>query len=181
MRRGSNLLAAAWGFAEATLLFIVPDVLLTGLALSSLKRALLACLAAAAGATLGGLAVYLAVSAYPDRAVALLMSVPGISDTTFITVKELLEPGQFQGMLVGAFTGVPYKIFAAKAARDGFPLAPFLLLTPLARLPRFAMLSLLAWSLSRALGDRLQGKWKLALCLFLWAAFYAVYFHFAGW
>lgn len=181
MRLGSNLLAAAWGFAEATLFFVVPDVLLTGLALSSLKRALYACLAAAVGATLGGLIVYLAVTAWPERAAALLMSVPGISDATFNTVRNLLEPGQFQGMLVGAFTGVPYKIFAAEAARDGYPLALFLLLTPLARLPRFALLSLLAWGLSRALGDRLQVRWKLALCLSLWVAFYVGYFHIVGW
>lgn len=181
MHRGSNLLAAAWGFAEATLFFIVPDVLLTGLALTSLKRALLACLAAAAGATLGGLVVYLAVTAWPERAAALLVSVPGISDTTFTTVRDLLEPGQFRGMLIGAFTGVPYKIFAAETALNGYPPALFLLLTPLARLPRFALLSLLAWSLSRALGDRLQGKWKLALCMSLWAAFYVVYFQIVGW
>lgn len=181
MRRGSNLLAAAWGFAEATLFFIVPDVLLTALALSSLKRALRACLAAAAGAAFGGLVVYLTVSAWPERAAALLMSVPGISETTFATVRDLLEAGQFQGMLVGAFTGVPYKIFAAEAAREGYPLALFLLLTLLARLPRFALLSLLAWGLSRALGGSLQVRWKLALCMSLWAVFYVGYFHMVGW
>jgi hypothetical protein len=55
----SLIAAALWGFAEATLFFLVPDVLLTGIAMrKGLRVALLASLAAAAAATAGGLIMY---------------------------------------------------------------------------------------------------------------------------
>ena len=52
--RGPEILAALWGFAESTLFFIVPDVLLTWLALSLPRRALRACYWALGGALAGG-------------------------------------------------------------------------------------------------------------------------------
>ncbi len=47
LRQGAA--AAAWGFAEATLFFLAPDVYLTRIALRDWRGALLASLAAAAG------------------------------------------------------------------------------------------------------------------------------------
>ena len=41
---------AVWGFAEATLFFIVPDVLLSYVALKNLRAALLTCFIATGGA-----------------------------------------------------------------------------------------------------------------------------------
>src|SRR5436190_634460 len=46
--------AVAWGFAEATLFFIVPDVLITLIALFSFKKSALAMLLATLGAVVGG-------------------------------------------------------------------------------------------------------------------------------
>ena len=65
-------IAAAWGLAEATLFFIVPDVLLTWLAGFRPRlvwRAVAACLG---GALLGGLLMYLAAADSPERMRALL-------------------------------------------------------------------------------------------------------------
>ena len=51
--------AFAWGFAEATLFFVVPDVWLTLIAVRrGLRPALVACGWALAGALAGGLAMY---------------------------------------------------------------------------------------------------------------------------
>ena len=50
---GVNLGAAVWGFAEATLFFIVPDVLLSWIALHAPRKALVACLWAVVGAPSG--------------------------------------------------------------------------------------------------------------------------------
>lgn len=46
--------AFAWGLAEATFFFIVPDVFTTRLALQDFKRALISCIFTLAGALLGG-------------------------------------------------------------------------------------------------------------------------------
>lgn len=191
MRLGSRTLAlhrnaalwgaALWGFAEATLFFIVPDVLLSCLALSSLKNSFRACLAAAVAATCGGLLVWSCASAWPEATHAVLLKVPGISEATFLRVRDLLATGLFPGMLQGAFAGVPYKIFAAQAATGGINPALFTFFSPLARLPRFVAMSLFAFALSRLVGTRLSERAKIAVCLSLWAAFYVWYFAKVGW
>mgnify|MGYP000129706432 CR=1 FL=1 len=175
------MLAALWGFAEATLFFIVPDVLLTGLALTSLKKALQAALIAALAATVGGMLVWICAFLYPEATRAVLLHVPGISAASFATVQELLETGLFEGMLRGAFSGVPYKIFAAEAGSAGVNPWLFALVTPAVRLPRFAAMSLLAWGLSRLVGRRLTNGAKLAVSLALWSVFYVFYFSAVGW
>ncbi|MEO9529547.1 hypothetical protein [Roseibium sp.] len=181
MRPGSRTLAALWGFAEATLFFIVPDVLLSGLALKSLKKALRAALVAALTATLGGLLVWSCAGAFPEASRAVLLHVPGVSDNTFAAVRQLLENGLFEGMLRGAFAGVPYKIFAAEAGYAGVGFWHFALVSPLARLPRFIVVCLVVRGLSHLVGQRLSDGAKLRLCLGLWTLFYGVYFSQVGW
>ncbi|GEM_PF-3959884 len=51
---GVNRVALAWGFAEATLFFIVPDVWLTLVARERLRTGLIASLYSLAGALAGG-------------------------------------------------------------------------------------------------------------------------------
>ncbi|QFT31291.1 hypothetical protein FIV00_12435 [Labrenzia sp. THAF82] len=181
LRPGSRTYAAIWGFTEATLFFIVPDVLLSSLALTSLKKALLACIWASLAAALGGITIWLMISNYPQETKALLLWVPGISQTTFNKVGQLLSNGTYSGMVVGAFTGVPYKIFAAEAGSTNLNPVLFLLLSPLARLPRFAVIVLVTWSLSRLTRGHMSNAAMLALCLTLWILFYVFYFAMVGW
>ncbi len=181
MRPGSRTLAALWGFAEATLFFIVPDVLLTSVALASLRKALWAAVIAALAATIGGSLVWLVAAHSPEATRSILLEVPGISEASFATVRRLLKSGLFDGMLHGAFSGVPYKIFAAEVGFSGTGLAQFALLSPIVRLPRFVVMSLIASWLSRLVGTRLSYAWKLAISLLLWGVFYAFYFAAMGW
>ncbi|WP_299817022.1 hypothetical protein [uncultured Roseibium sp.] len=174
-------MAALWGFAEATLFFIVPDVLLTSLALTSLKKALWAALAAALAAAVGGALIWSCAHYAPQVSRSVLLQVPGISENTFAAVRLYLESGLFQGMLQGAFSGVPYKIFAADAGMNGTSLWAFALLSPIARLPRFMVMVLIAWGLSRLVGERLPNGAKLAASLVLWIIFYIFYFKVFGW
>ncbi|MEP2704754.1 MAG: hypothetical protein ABJQ71_12285 [Roseibium sp.] len=172
---------AMWGFAEATLFFIVPDVLLTSLALNSFRKAVLAALAAAMAATIGGLLVWLGAHWFPVEIKAVLLAVPGISENTFSSVQALLKSGAFSGMLQGAFSGMPYKIFAAEAGSTDINPVLFAILTPIARLPRFLLLSVAAWTLSWAVGTRMATKSKLRSALVLWCVFYFGYFSVIGW
>jgi membrane protein YqaA with SNARE-associated domain len=181
LRPGSKTLAGLWGFAEATLFFIVPDVLLTALALRSQKSALSAAVIAALSATLGGMLVWFSATIAPETARTVLLAVPGISEDTFATVRDLLEAALFEGMVTGAFTGVPYKVFAAEAGSAGTGPWVFALLSPAARLPRFALMCLLARGLSALVGERLSDRSKLTVTLGLWAVFYVFYFAIVGW
>ena len=56
---GVNLIALAWGFAEATVFFIAPDVWLTVASRKRLRPGLIASLYALFGALLGGTLMYL--------------------------------------------------------------------------------------------------------------------------
>ncbi|PVB59914.1 hypothetical protein [Labrenzia sp. 011] len=180
MRPGSRTLAALWGFSEATLFFIVPDVLLTGLALTSLKRALRAALTAALAATLGGALVWICANHDPQATRAVLLHVPGISASSFVNAQRLLQDGLFEGMLRGAFTGLPYKVFAAEAGTNGTSPWLFALASPIVRLPRFVVMVLAARGLSCLVGTRLSDGAKRALALGIWAGFYVFYFSVAG-
>jgi membrane protein YqaA with SNARE-associated domain len=172
LRPGSKTLAAIWGFTEATLFFIVPDMLISSLALSSLKKALWACAIAALAACAGGLLVWIFAFNYPMATKGILIQVPGISEATFQSVQHLLKSGQYYGMVQGAFTGVPYKTFAAEAGVLRQNPIIFALLSIVARLPRFLLSAFLAWGLSRLIGDRLSADTKLRICLVLWTVFY---------
>ena len=64
-------MALLWGVAEGLLFFVVPDVVISAVALAKGWRAgLVACLLAAAGASLGGGAMYLWSQASPEAALA---------------------------------------------------------------------------------------------------------------
>jgi membrane protein YqaA with SNARE-associated domain len=181
LRPGSKSLAALWGLAEATLFFIVPDVLLSCLALGSVKKALWACLTASLGAVCGGLLVFWCAAHHPETTRTILLSVPGISTDSFSKVDALIRQGLYPAMLKGAFSGIPYKLFAAEAAASDQSAVWFALFTPAARLPRFILISLITAGLSRYARNRLSPPAKLALCLTLWAVFYAFYFSWTGW
>ena len=83
----AQVVAFAWGFAEATLFFLLPDVFLTALAARNLHAAVRATLSALAGALLGGTLMYACGHAAPERARALLDAVPAVSPALLASVR----------------------------------------------------------------------------------------------
>lgn len=74
------LLAILWGFSEATLFFIIPDVLLTFVAITyQCKRVVVkVVMSALLGALIGGACVYIA-SLYDDKlTLNMLLNVPSV-------------------------------------------------------------------------------------------------------
>jgi membrane protein YqaA with SNARE-associated domain len=173
--------AAAWGLAEATLFFLVPDVYLTRLALRDGRRALLASLAATGGALLGGALMWAWAAADAGTAFAMLERVPAVSPAMLARVREELVASGWLAVLFGPARGTPYKLYAATSAALGMGLGGLLLVTVPARLVRFVALSLLAAWLGRG---PLAG-WSLAarqrLHLALWTVFYGAYFALLEW
>lgn len=171
---GVALAAFAWGLAEATLFFIVADVLLTFIALRlGLRVGLIAALAAALGAAVGGIVMRQIGATDPAMALAMLRAVPFLPDHEI--ERGLAGMAQTQwplAMLRGSVTGIPYKVYAVGAGLNDIPAALFAIVTVPARLARFAAATiLLAW-----LGDRLEGHVAFRSQALLLAAFWILFY-----
>ncbi len=169
--------AALWGLAEATLFFIVPDVLLSWIALHSPRRALWACLWALLGALVGGALIWYAglINADPFR--ALFVSIPAIDEPMLAQVREQLQSSGLVALFVGPLLGTPYKLYALEAAQLGYGLFIFLLVSIPARLLRFVIVTIVSAAASRALGRLVGIRTLQVLHVGVWVAFYSWYFH----
>jgi hypothetical protein len=169
--------SALWGFFEATVFFVVPDVILSAVAVrSGFRGGLLAAVAAAGAAALGGLVIYLATVRGLIDAFALFDRLPAISAGMIEDVRtEFASPGWPLVMLQGSFSGTPYKLYAASAAQAGLPPLSFLLWSIPVRLVRFVLI-VGAAALARPLLQRWPGPRSALLPIIgLWIAFYAVF------
>lgn len=173
--------AFLWGLAEATLFFIVPDVLLSAVALRRLKTALVACAWATAGALPGGLALYLWGMAAPAEAWAVLDRVPAISLAMQGEVRDAMTAQGLGALFLGPLTGTPYKLFAVAAGQQGLDLIPFLLVSVPARAARFVLVCLLAYTVSRLLAGRFSTPARYGILAACWLVFYGAYFAHMGW
>ncbi|MCK5274325.1 MAG: hypothetical protein KAR37_06745, partial [Alphaproteobacteria bacterium] len=95
-------------------------------------------------------------------------------------VRTALREDGVTAMFLGPLFGVPYKIYAVEAAGAGIALATFLAVSIPARLLRFMLLTVAAWSISAALSRRTAPRARTSLLIVVWAAFYAAYFLITG-
>lgn len=178
---GLRLIAAFWGLAEATLFFIVPDVLLSAVAIRSPRRALSLCFWVLAGALLGGTLMYLWGAREPDYLWALLAWVPAVSESMLATVAASLRDTGVLATFWGPLTGTPYKLYAALAPGADISLGLFLLVSIPARLIRFVLVSLVfAWVSEHWLSQVSYGQ-RLGLLLVFWFLFYAIFLSVMAW
>lgn len=168
-------LSALWGFAEATLFFVVPDVLLTWVAVRrGLRPALAAAGAAALGALPGGALMLLWGAADPAGSRAAIDLVPSIGAAMIDGVAAGVAAAWPLALFEGAFLGVPYKIYAQQAGAQGIDWAWFLLATPAARFARFALAAVLA--AAAAAGLRRVGLGGAVT--WVWAGFWVIFYGF---
>jgi len=174
---GPLIVAALWGFAEATFFFLVPDVILSAIAIGNVRLAFMACAAAVAGALAGGLVMY-AAGRQPRGAVdAFLLRVPGIAPAMLERVASEVRTRGLLAVLLGPLSGTPYKVYAVEAARQGLSLAGLLLVTIPARGLRFVAVTALAAWLAHGMFPGLSTGTKLGVWAAAWILFYAWYFH----
>ena len=166
--------AVAWGFAEATLFFLAPDVLLSFIVARSTRRALIATAFVVAGALLGGTIMYAWGSSDPVAAIAVVERVPMIPSRMVEGVDQRMSGHGVLAMVPGAFMGTPYKIYAVRSARHGIGLPLFLLVSIPSRLGRLVPVTLIVAGLFATVGkDWVMAKRMRALFVF-WILFYAV-------
>ncbi len=169
-------LAAAWGFAEATLFFIVPDVVVTFIAFRhGFRRGWIAAAWAALGAVIGGIVIYLWASRDPAAVEHALDFVPAVSAGQIEWAKADTADDWVAALMRGAFIGNPYKLYAAASGEKGVPLLAFLPVSFVARIARF----LLSGSIARvaALGMARIGlaQWQVPAWAAFWIVFYVWY------
>lgn len=168
-------LAGLWGLAEATLFFVVPDVLYTLVAAFRPARALAHVGAATGGALLGGALMFAWSSGDPARARAVVAGVPAVGQRMLDDTEERLRARGSLALFDRPLGGVPYKVYAVLAPEHFSP-GRFLLLSPLARLERFAPAWLaftLLWALTRHARER--GRLVLGIHALAWAVIYVYY------
>ncbi len=177
---GWRWLAFAWGFAEATFFFIVPDVLTSRLVIHQPKHGFLACLWALGGALLGGTLLFI-VARIPSAVPAILNAfdyLPGIGPRLVEAAGEDLQTLGAAALFRGALAGIPYKLYVVQAVDQGMSLGVFLLASAAARLMRFGLVTALVWFISSYPLRRTSIPAKLTLHAAGWTVFYALYFWF---
>lgn len=174
-------IAGLWGFAEATVFFIVPDVWISFVAMRrGWKAGLLAACLACIGALIGGGVMYLWGSHDADAARHLLDMIPAISPAMIWMTGYEFEHGGLTSMIAGAFTGVPFKIYAVEAGTIGTGLGAFLGMAVIARLMRFVLAALIAAAAANLLRRIYSERAILSLLAGFWVLFYAWYFTVTG-
>ncbi len=172
------IVALLWGFAEATLFFIVPDVLLSAVAIYGKRVAWWCAAFALGGAMIGGTSMYIWEHAYPGDAFLAVAQTPGATARVMDRAqREVMLHGPV-AMIVGGVSFVPFKTYAVTAEAAGVSLPVFLLCGLVARGARFAMVTLIA----RVIVTRVVHGWSKRRMVMLhtgvWGIIYAVYL---GW
>jgi membrane protein YqaA with SNARE-associated domain len=166
-----------WGFAEATLFFIVPDVLLTYLTLRrGWKAGLVAAAVALVGALVGGALMYAWGVRDPAGAEEALDVVPAIGGGLIASVQAGMAQDWVRALFTGAFSGVPYKIFAVEAGHAGIGSGLFLAVSILARYARFCAAIALTALAHRGLAWVGHERHATGILAAFWLCFYAAYF-----
>ncbi len=173
-----NLAAFAWGVAEATFFFLVPDVILSFIGLRrGYRAAAIASVWSAVGAALGGAAMYLWSASQPAAAQDFVLAVPAISDAMLARAHDaMLTQGWFVATLIGPLSATPYKVYAVLAPHIGANLALFALASVIARIPRFLIVSFGVTLIGGWLKQRLSARAVDFVLLASWIAFYTVFF-----
>lgn len=167
--------AAAWGFAEATLFFVVPDVFLTLTAMFSIRRSLAHLGAVTAGAVGGGALMFLWAASGPGARTA-VERVPFVRPAMFERIDRGYEASGAAALVEGPMSGIPYKAYAVEAPRYT-TLGRFLLWSVPARLERFVITWVIFAALGLLIRTRRRNFAHLAIGLHLayWCCVYTAY------
>ncbi len=166
----------AWGAAEATLFFIVPDVWLSWHGRKQLRQGLIACAYALAGALLGGALTYQWGSLAQNQPLSIMVQLPAVDGAMIERVAAALSEQGPTSVLWGPLTGTPYKLFAAQAAEAAISLPVFMAISIPARLIRFVLVTMVVHRLYGWVTRRCSQATADKVLLAGWASFYLVYF-----
>ena len=167
-----------WGFAEATLFFILPDVLLSYFALERKSKLLPLIAWALLGALVGGVIMFTWGVMSPKTSWSWVEAVPAINTDLMDTVAKQLENKGALAIILGPFQGLPYKAYSVQAASADIGLILFMAVSVVARLIRFLLIAYFARGVTALLISRtaITRKGMLMVWLLTWVFVYILYF-----
>lgn len=171
-----NALGFVWGFAESTLFFIVPDVLISYVALSSFKKALKVIFWVTAGALLGGIIMFIWGYYNEPNAIAVVKNVPLVSDAMVQTTEQQLSEHGAMAILLGPIKMTPFKIYAVFASHRDVSLIAFVIVAIIARISRFIIVALIASGLMKLFSKWVSYKQARIILVVVWVTIYVQYF-----
>ena len=176
-RQGWNVAAFLWGVAEATLFFLVPDVLLSCIGLKrGAKAAAIASWWAALGAAVGAVVMHVWTTHDAATARAAVLAVPAVSAQMAAAAEVAMRENWFAATLLGPLSLTPFKVYAVLAPHVDVSLPAFAPAAIAARLPRFLVVSIGAALLGRRLEPCLGGRALVRVLIGAWLLFYCVFF-----
>jgi membrane protein YqaA with SNARE-associated domain len=172
------LVGFVWGFAESTVFFIVPDVGVAFVAAMAPRNWWKAALASIVGTLVGAVVLFVASQFWLGaHAAHLLLWIPGIHPASLALAITRISDRGAGALLLAAFQGIPYKVYATQLTLAGVSLPVLLLWTIPSRALRLAPVAAAAGVGGRILQGSLRrhfGLWVGAYVLF-WVGFYAWY------
>lgn len=167
--------AFAWGLAEGTFFFLVPDLLITLTALFCARRSIVHMLWVVVGSLVAGTCLFLWSARDPDSARHWIAKVPFVRERMWAETEQEFASRGATALLAGPMKGTPYKVYAVLAPAH-CSLAAFLLVSVPARLERL----LLSWTVFAAAGwafrrRRVRDRGRLLFHATYWVAIYVYY------
>ena len=174
------LIGAIWGFAEATLFFVVPDVCVTAAGLRSRRAMVMAAWMAACGAVAGGVLMYSLGARDYTGAQRVLDRVPAVSPEMIERAGERLREHGLGELFIASVSGRPYKLYAVHAGGRGVSFEWFVLASLAARFARFLAAGMVVRLILSLLPERWRGRRAAVLLALFWVMLYAVYWGATG-
>lgn len=179
----AQVAAFLWGIAEATVFFIVPDVLLSAIGCRSIRKGLKATALAILGAIIGGTIMYFVGQHSLDQSQAFLTRIPAIHPQLVERVQTQLSTHGLLAVIIGPTEGIPYKIYATEWGIRHGNLFTFLLITIPARGVRFLLSVFVANGIARLAQPWTKRRTaiEMTILIIFWIVFYLAYFSLLGW
>jgi len=169
--------AALWGVTEASLFFIVPDVLITFAVMRfGLRQGLLLSVVAAIFASITGYGMWLWASRDAATARHIMLLVPAVGPDLLARAHAEIAAGWPLHLVTGAMSGVPYKLYAVEAGARGIDPLLFVAMSFAARLARFALTAISTAAGKALLAMLRRPQWRYAAWALAWIAVYGFYF-----
>jgi membrane protein YqaA with SNARE-associated domain len=168
---------ALWAVAEATVFFIVPDVVLTAAALKfGFRPALLLSVLAAGVACFAGLGMWFWGAHDAEGARRVMLMVPAIGPDLLQRAHHEVAERWFLHLVTGAMTGVPYKLYAVEAGAIAINPWLFVPASFAARFTRFFLTVVAMTGAKEVLSMMNRARWAYVAWAVAWLLVYGTYF-----
>lgn len=172
----TNSLSFLWGFAEATLFFIIPDVIISFVALKGYAFGVESSFYALGGALLGGSMMFYWGRSSLEKILTIFLKLPAIRQVDLEKVRKDMQTYGAISMMWGPTLGIPYKIYAVYAHLfSSFWL--FILISIPARMIRFVLVAIAVPAVMESLFSSAAYSERFGILLAIWVMIYLIYFY----